>query len=1557
MPSTLAMDLCPRGAALRRAWRLCMAGAALLPLAMAATAGWSQMEGMDRSMAMGTAPRPVANGPTVPTDTCIGGILPAGDPANPHDLLIKGMTCRVDGTKTVAGAKDNGIYVYRNVNIVNGGTLVFSDAAIDFHAHSILVERAGTLSAGADSPIKNKLTIYLWGGPNSKTQTWSTTDLNPSVTCKGDADPSKSTCGIPTDVWNSNPGMAMRKMPTPGTPCTLASTKAAKDPFNPTKNFALPVDDCFYQYDVIDAGSEAGAYFGRKVLAVSEGGNLLLRGAKGIRDTTVDNCPTEDIPSGGGFIEKCPADSGTSWVRLASTLQKGALTFNVDRAVPTWGANDEIVVTTTDFLPGHSEKLVISSVKPNPDGTIQITVKTAVQFPHVGAPYDYKAAKGSCPGGVTVNPNSCSAGPDVDPEIANLTDIPAATKLTSTQVETRAVVALLTRNIMIASEGSSPVLGRSATHFPIVKGNTASYYGGHVIVRQGVQTFKVQGVEFYQLGQGGLIGRYPVHFHMDRQVPRPSCTSKKNGQKYDVTCSSTGTYLADSSIVDSMTRFVTVHATQGVTLARNVGYMSIGQGYYLEDATETDNRLYSNVAITMRAGIADAVTNPRTVPGILEWDKKLVFDEANKVFRTDPMNLGEQMPDDFPKHSDVNNPSAFWIQNAWNDIEYNAAVGCQTCGSCYWFPPAGISGPSVYETWTGYASIQGGGESDGHWGTAPFYNFRGNSCSAAMFALQTVGSTVQCNRIQYGGDSTSEGTAFGAVVNKNTPKDESSFPYEVGQRNHATICSDTSGDCTKTSVCLPTDGEEGTCAATVVDRFTTSFNWAPKNFSAVWMRGWWQLMQNSAITDQFKGGLTFVSGGGFTRSDAAQGFWSVLKNSVLVGQTQKQFQDPTTGADYPVNPAASVAGPFNLKTALDKTAAGVGVCDQANGGQACVSYSSGINILNESFGDYEHLFNIYDGPAAQYNNIYADVKITRIGRDTRSATFGQNGSTCVNASDLSSSNCTGFGFQATRNNGNVVRRNTAANPNDPKDPNSLIDECFIPNSAIAWKQPNGFYYPPAFHSDNLIFSNVDIRHYVIQPLFKDYALNYFQTSVSACNSGSPADQSKCKQQSVPYNYCSWASNMFAGSFSDIDRETELTDDDGSLTGLTGQDISEPPTKRPSISVTKAAFNDAPVTTDECASGQLSFSSTPVAPIANGTGYATVNTSPYEYMSLAVFRGSTASKNDENSASGFGKWSSDCGNSTCYGVPLYRQYLTAAEKTDFDNNPRDTATGRAHRPSIRMMGGGTGARSALVMNHGSYYIDSSVSAKAELDSSAPDNNVSKLNVFEPSESYTFFLLFANNRTYQTYSIYVGKKDGFDLAQAKDIVKPVLVDIADASYKVSQGENWAQVTGYDKNTGILTLTVDLTGRTEFLPEKREPYCQPTTFCEWKSDNSCGCKPGTNCTDDKVCSYGIGDVDCPTDGCFGFQVKMPDFFPDLRQTAVNPPGPVAPPTPVLFTKATDPKDLKYFQKANVALVSSDESVAGNCNYPTPPQQTDIGFEPTPRPTPIRVWQVPNQ
>src|SRR5262249_9108336 len=148
-----------------------------------------------------------------------------------------------------------------------------------------------------------------------------------------------------------------------------------------------------------------------------------------------------------------------------------------------------------------------------------------------------------------------------------------------------------------------------------------SYFGGHVVVRQGFQSVRIHGVEFFQLGQGGLKGHYPVHFHMARKTPD-------------------NTLVMDNSVWDSMTRWYVLHATQGVTLARNVGYLSIGHGYYLEDGTETDNKLYSNLGIFARAAV-DNTQNPRKVPGIL------AAPDAPR-------------PDLFPYHSDYDHPSIFW---------------------------------------------------------------------------------------------------------------------------------------------------------------------------------------------------------------------------------------------------------------------------------------------------------------------------------------------------------------------------------------------------------------------------------------------------------------------------------------------------------------------------------------------------------------------------------------------------------------------------------------------------------------------------------------------------------------------------------------------------------------------------------------------------------------------------------------------------------------------------------------------------------------------------------
>ena len=318
----------------------------------------------------------------------------------------------------------------------------------------------------------------------------------------------------------------------------------------------------------------------------------------------------------------------------------------------------------------------------------------------------------------------------------------AGSNLKIDSVDTRAAVALLSRSVRIVSAGDT-----RDVDFP--PADSDYFYGGHTMVRQGFAAYQMQGVEFYQLGQGGRLGHYPVHFHMVRNTPN-------------------NTFVKDCSIHDSMTRWITLHATQGVLLARNVGYMSIGHGYYIEDGTETDNKLYSNIGILARAAV-DNVQNPRKVPGIL-----------SATFTDHPHNT--------PYHSDSETPTVFWIMNGWNDFQYNFAAGAGSCGACYWLtpgynsgsentflcynpatgkrgaaclnqpppPPPGkpeceasngagfICAPYSKMAWKGYASMQ---SNLGRAGMTPLMNFVGNTCTSAMNSFQTVGEFAACNGV------------------------------------------------------------------------------------------------------------------------------------------------------------------------------------------------------------------------------------------------------------------------------------------------------------------------------------------------------------------------------------------------------------------------------------------------------------------------------------------------------------------------------------------------------------------------------------------------------------------------------------------------------------------------------------------------------------------------------------------------------------------------------------------------------------------------------------------
>jgi cell migration-inducing and hyaluronan-binding protein len=1366
-------------------------------------------------------------------------LKPFGDEMHYKNSLLVVGVCNVTTDPDQMGPLK---YYFQNVNILKGGVLKFNDAYdIDFYAESILVESGGTLTAVSTQmgyegntsrlagvlPFQKRLTIHLWGPAT-----------DPGIECQTKTTAAIGPCGIPNPVWLSNPEMSQALMMSPPPP----PKQPKNQPCNPIASPYLVAGDCFYQYEVQDkADKQAGlkAYFGHKVLAVSFGGSLQLFGAHGVSYLMQGQ---QCLPAKAG--NECnPAFTGKSWVRLTS-LSSDKKTLIVNNAVD-WKQNDVIVVTSTDYLPSHSEEATVDSVS---DDGKTITLKSALANDHNASTFSFSSA----PNG---EKNTYPVGPFNDPNLPEL----------NRAIDTRAAVALLTRNIQIVSEGDTP--SNAFTETP------DNYYGGHTIVREGFASFQVQGVEFYQLGQGGQKGRYPVHFHMVRKVPQPA-THPGDPTPEPIN------YLKDCSIHDSMTRWVTLHATEGMYLARNVGEKSIGHGYYLEDATEVNNKLYSNIGILARAAIQDTVHNPRQVPGILADDSARDPDHHN---------------DDYmPYRSDYNHPTIFWITNGWNDFQYNFAASAATCGACYWWLPAANSGPSQYQTFGGYASQQivtgpcplPGCKDDqnkiftnyGRAGLAPLENFVGNSCVAAMSSFQMNGQTAECTGVEGGGtgDLQAVHNPFGIPSGPDGEKlpmqpFQTYYPV-VSELHNPSIC--TAANCSDNSANQnnpPCDGNDShlNCTVTKLDHYTTSFNFAQTNFSAVWLRKGWDLFVNGAVTDTLQGGLNFITGGGYTRSDVALGEWLVARNSVFVGHTQ----------DGVKNPYALDVGPFNPDSGLSCTNSDANHCEYADGG---VSFN---------LPDFpaQKLLNIYDGPSHQDSNAFMNINKATVECTPTNGT------------------CTKTGVPLVKNNG-VLQDKTETDAS-----------CYLPNAAIGWKQPNGFYYPPAFHSKNLWFSNVDIRHFVIEPLFKPILPT----------DDDPFQQDNDGPRGVHWRYCTYTDVMFQKNFNHIDRQTVLNDDDGTLTGLLGSDTSQGQPARPSISINEDPYFNTPLSTPECLS-DLDITPPPLNP--PDLPY-TATTSPYEWLSTAMIS-DCVGNGCYNPTDMYLHWTAPCGNSFCRGVPLYREYLTDSEFT------------AGTRPQIRMMGQGTGQRSTLSLNHASYYIDTEQTCASQggnnlFPTGCPkctepsgatcaktDGNPFSPSTFVGGHTYYLYLLYATATTKQHYDIYVG----VGAKQADLKVTQWWINPNNYNEKFTPSGGSYVTADYSKlqTTGVLGIDMDLTGQGSIFSGTKKSFCTPATYCKASDDGqSCGCKNSNNCSP-RDCAWAINDVDCPVDAvrgdhpmhCYGFSFTMPANFTPTR---------ILPPDN-LFKKYSE---VDYFNSGKVKYTNPTTQYAGDvCKYSTLPQ-----------------------
>jgi len=147
--------------------------------------------------------------------------------------------------------------------------------------------------------------------------------------------------------------------------------------------------------------------------------------------------------------------------------------------------------------------------------------------------------------------------------------------------------------------------------------------GAHTIIFHTPDVLQtIQGVSFKGFGQGGKLGRYPIHFHK---------------------CNDTPSLVSKNVIRDSHQRCIFIHDTNQVTVDDNVAFSTRGHCYATETGNEHDNVFTNNLA--------------------METKKLLVS--------------GTGQSDDPAKQ--LQN-AAFWIRNMMNTFVNNRVAGCDDTG-------------------------------------------------------------------------------------------------------------------------------------------------------------------------------------------------------------------------------------------------------------------------------------------------------------------------------------------------------------------------------------------------------------------------------------------------------------------------------------------------------------------------------------------------------------------------------------------------------------------------------------------------------------------------------------------------------------------------------------------------------------------------------------------------------------------------------------------------------------------------------------------------------------
>ena len=260
----------------------------------------------------------------------------------------------------------------------------------------------------------------------------------------------------------------------------------------------------------------------------------------------------------------------TSWLMLDETVRPGSDTLVLEYA-PEWRAGDWIVITATGDDMEEAEVRQITDIEGR-----EVTLDKGLFFTHFGEVQTFS------------NDNR------------------------TWTADTRAEVALLSRNIRIQGDEQSE----------------RTRFGGHIMIMQGSEAL-ISSVEMFRMGQEGILGRYPFHWHLTGDVR--------------------GQYIRNSSIRRSFNRCITVHGSHNARVEDNVCMDHVGHGYFLEDGVETGNVFDHNLGLLTRKPSPDVAL----------------------------------IPSDIEKGQAAKGPSTFWISNGDNSFTRNAAAGSDGLG--FWY--------------------------------------------------------------------------------------------------------------------------------------------------------------------------------------------------------------------------------------------------------------------------------------------------------------------------------------------------------------------------------------------------------------------------------------------------------------------------------------------------------------------------------------------------------------------------------------------------------------------------------------------------------------------------------------------------------------------------------------------------------------------------------------------------------------------------------------------------------------------------------------------------------